>query len=459
MALCIATSLVAQDYRPSWIETPPQNDSTYRGIVKVVKPLDLDSLSVEIYKQKGRSDALWEVFTQMPWNIEQEHSLYASLLRERLYNTSLYGILSGEMEKSSFFMFEEWEDGNEYWCHASVTMQDAEEFIEQLIYRSKNSGYRLYNEARRLQANGCIYRAARKYVEALDSIHPAIFRFLPILKDSVCVDLGREIYNGYLNVYKNVVMTSETKDIVAIYGKGVPMDFSFLVTQDGVPLPNLEIMSKFEGLVNVSPSTDVNGECRFSIGRITSEEKNQHLEFMIDAEALTDLPPVYGCNAIKNEISFPSFEIPIHLEEPQTLVLINTQDTLLKQRIEQIWMSNRADVKFTEHPDLADIVVNVDLNIEKEKYITTEYYRLAQYNTSLHIKANEIVDNKPILEYEIKDLKIVLPASRNDEHTQQTVKHEVIRQLEREFPDYVKEYKFDIRKIIWNSLNPAKDQA
>lgn len=120
----------------------------------------------------------------------------------------------------------------------------------------------------------------------------------------------------------------------------------------------------------------------------------------------------------------------------------------------QIWRNSREDVKFTKSIDSADIVVDIELAIEKEKDIATANYQLTQYCALLNVVANGVANNILLVDYNIKDFRIVLPTSRNDEKVREAVIREINRQMERKLPDYVEGYKYDKREIIWNSLIP-----
>lgn len=455
--ICSFSTLFAQNEKPTWTQKEMQDSSVYVGILQLAKTEHVDSLSMLLYKQKAKVDALWKVFIQMPWNIEQTKSLFAVLSREGLYKASLYEILLGEMKKSPFFVSKEWEDEREYWCCVSVEKQIAKEFIEQLVDKAKSSAERIYADAKKLQIDGYVYRAAKKYVEALDSLHPAIFRYLPTPNDTGYVDFGKQIYDSYLKVYDNMVITSDISNIPAIYDEGIPMRFSISIAQGDVPLRKLGVKSVFDGLVKIDPTTDAKGECYFSIDHVASPQKEQRIEFMVDSEYLMDLPLVYGCDVLKNRFSFPSLAIPINLITPNALVCINATDSLLGQSLEQIWMSQRNDIVITKCADSADIVVTTELKIDKEKDVVTRDYKFVQYCASLKIIANAHADNEQIVDYDIRDFSIMLPASRRSEQVRETVIRELNRQIERKFPNYVKGYKYDKRKTIWSSIIPIKD--
>lgn len=455
--MCSVSTFFAQNEKPAWTQIEQQDSSIYIGILQLAKPAHIDSLSMLLYKQKAKVDAFWKVFIQIPWNIEQEESLFAVLSREGLYKASLYEVLLGEMQKSPYFVFEEWENESEYWCNVSAEKQQVEVFIEHFVQRARKSAECLYNDAKKLQADGYIYRSAKKHIEALDSLHPAIFRFLPIPNDTGYIDLGKQIYDSYLNIYDSIVITSDISNIPAIYDEGIPMRLSISIAQGDVPLRKLGVKSVFDGLVKIDPTTDAKGECYFSIDYVASPQKEQRIEFMVDSEYLMDLPLVYGCDVLKNRFSFPSLAIPINLITPNALVCINATDSLLGQSLEQIWMSQRNDIVITKCADSADIVVTTELKIDKEKDVVTRDYKFVQYCASLKIIANAHADNEQIVDYDIRDFSIMLPASRRSEQVRETVIRELNRQIERKFPNYVKGYKYDKRKTIWSSIIPIKD--
>ena len=115
---------------------------------------------------------------------------------------------------------------------------------------------------------------------------------------------------------------------------------------------------------------------------------------------------------------------------------------MLLKNLKTLWVNNRDDVELVERFDSADIIVDIEVGIVKEKDIPTEKYQFVQYNTSLNIKVNGVADNVLLTEYGIKDFKLMLPATRTEAQVRQAALREMIRQMNREFPDYLKKYQF-----------------
>ena len=452
---CACSMLSAQVKKPSWVQKEPVVKGSYIGIEKMVKPVSPDSIAnMESYKRETVRKALWKVADQLPL-VGDNRSLLASLIKGDQYKASLDDALLDEMQKSPYFMLVgEWEDETEYYCYVSVKEKAALEFIESMIESKKTRALEMYEEAQSLESEGYLYKAAAKYVEILDSLHPAIFSYLPVPDDTGFVDLGQQIYNSYLDVYKGISMSAGEEKILAVYGEPVPADFSVSITKNGVPLRRLGVIAEFDGTITVSPTTDDEGVCHFSIDNITSKNENQMISLTIDTEYLMDLPFVYGCNAIEGRHLFPSLKIPVQLFNPNAFVKINTAptDSLLLKNLKTLWVNNRDDVELVERFDSADIIVDIEVGIVKEKDIPTEKYQFVQYNTSLNIKVNGVADNVLLTEYGIKDFKLMLPATRTEAQVRQAALREMIRQMNREFPDYLKKYQFDKREIKWRSL-------
>ena len=75
-----------------------------------------------------------------------------------------------------------------------------------------------------------------------------------------------------------------------------------------------------------------------------------------------------------------------------------------------------------------------------------------QYNANLNVKAKGIADDVELIDYDIKDFKIMLPASRTEAQVRQSALREMIRQLNRELPSKIEEFKFDKRELVWRSI-------
>lgn len=450
------TTLSAQGKKPTWTVKEPKVRDSYIGIVQMPKLALSDTISTNSdYRSKAKRDALWKIAAQMPWEIEQKMSLFAQLTEQGFYKSSLNDVLLAEIQKSPLFVLVgEWENDEEYWCYYSVKKNSAKEFIDCLIEDSKVKALRLYAEAKSLQSEGYIYRAAKKYIEALDSLHPAIFRYLPVPNDTGYVDLGNQLYASYLDVYKRVSMNTPLKVIPAVYGEKVPGEYFISVAQGGVPLRKLGIIVEFEGLITSTPTSDEEGRCYFSIDNVASQQENQSIKFSVDTEYLMELPPVYGYNALEGRHLFPTLKIPLKLFEPKTLVKINTEstDSLLKQSLMTLWKSNRNDVIFTERFDSADVVVEVKGEVVKEKDVPTGKYQFVQYSSNLNIEVKGVADDVSLTEYNIYDFKLMLPATRSKERVRQSALREMTRQLNREMPQIIKDYKFDKRAIVWRPL-------
>ena len=124
----------------------------------------------------------------------------------------------------------------------------------------------------------------------------------------------------------------------------------------------------------------------------------------------------------------------------------------LRQNLSNLWTVNRRDAVLTERYDSADVVVETEVDINKETEISTEKYQFVQYNAGMRVIVKGIADDKVLTEYIIKDFKITLPASRSEAQVRQSVLREMGRQMNRELPKFVKEFKFDKREIVWRQL-------
>lgn len=455
--LTIAVSLVqAQGKTPAWVKKEPQRKDSYIGIAKAAKPNPMDTIPYNpFYKEETQRAALWKIASQMPWNVDVESSLYAKLMGKELYKTSLNEVLLGEILKSPLFVMEaEWENETEYWCYYSIKQNVANEFIVQLVDSTLAKGVRMYNEARLLQEEGYLYKAAQKYIETLDSLHPAIFRYLPVSSDTGFVDLGQLVYESYLNVYKGIEITTDVRSIPAVYNEEVPGKYAVVVMQDGIPLKNLGVFTEFNGVISATPNTDENGMCYFSIDSVSSQAEQQSIGFRIDTEYLMRLPSIYGCDSLHGSHLFPSLQIPLYLFSPKVYTKINTAitDSLLKVNLYNVWRNNRNDVVLTECSDSADVIVDIDVDIVKKSDFNTGKYQFAQYQSTLAIKVKGVADDVVLTEYMIEDFDIMLPASRNTNQVRNAALREMIRRMNRELPEEIKEYRFDKRELVWRQL-------
>ena len=459
VVLCLTvavTTLQAQTKIPTWVKKEPIRKDSYIGIAKAAKPNPMDTIPYNpFYKEDTQRTALWKIASQMPWNVDVKSSLYSKLLEKGLYKASLNEVLLREIQQSSTFVLEaEWENDTEYWCYYSVKRNAANDFIKQLVDSTMALSLQMYNEAKLLQEEGYLYKAAQKYIETLDSLHPAIFRFLPVSNDTGVVDLGQLTYESFLDVYKGINMITDIKSIPVIYSEAVPGKYAVVVMQNGVPLRNLGLITDFEGVISASPTTDENGTCYFTIDNVSSPAQEQTIGFRIDTEYLMELPLVYGCNPLQERHLFPSIKIPLYQFSPKVYTKINTAatDSLLRVNLCNIWKTYRDDVVFTERYDSADVVVDIEVKIVKKSDIDTEKYKFTQYKTALGIKVKAVADDVVLTEYKIEDFDLMLPASRNANLVRNAALREMIRQMNRELPEKVEKYVFDKRELVWRQL-------
>lgn len=453
--LFLISSLFAQGQRPSWTKKMPKSTDSYIGIVQINKPTPMDTIPYNPnYKEDAVRNALLKVAAQMPWEVDTKSSLLAKLSSEGKYKVSLENVLQESMRKSPLFKLQVWENETEYWCYYSVTKKDALLYIDELLEKTAFSAQEIYEDAKLLQSEGYVYRAAQKYVEALDTLHPVIFRKIPVANDTGYVDLGHLIYEDYINVYRGIAFNTKLNSIPAVWGEAIPGTYSVNVTQNNVPLRKLGIITTFEGVVSAEPTTDDEGNCWFHIDNVTSKDKIQQIGFSIDTEYLMELPLVYGDNPLEGRNLFPSLKISVNLFEPHiyTKIDVPATDSLLYKDLVDIWQTNRNDVVLTERYDSADVAVEIEVSINKEQDIQTEKYQFIQYNAGIHLNIKSISDEKSLAEYTIKDFKITLPATRTQAQVRQSALREMARQINREFPKIVEEFKFDKREVVWRKL-------
>ena len=454
--LLLCSMLFAQGKRPAWTQKAPKDTNAYHGIVQVIKPTPMDTIPLDPnYKENAIKNAMLKVAALIPWEVDEKASLLAKLSGEGRYKVSLEDVLYKSMVESPLFKLQVWENETEYWCYYTITKKDVELFLNQLLEQTAFSAQSIYEEALTLHKEGYIYRAALKYVEALDSLHPIIFRSMPVANDTGYVDLGHLIYDSYLNVYQGIAINTEVKAIPAIRGEGVPGTYAVKVTQNGVPLRKLGIVTTFEGVASADPTTDDAGNCWFHIDNVTSKVPVQHIGFSIDTEYLMDLPLIYGDNPLEGRNLFPSLKIPVNLFNPRTYTKFNTEasDSSLYKSLENIWKLNRNDAMITERFDSADVVVETSINIVKEQEIPTNKYLFVQYNAGMRLVVKSVDDDNVLCEYVIKDFKITLPSTRTEAQVRQSALREMTRQMNRELPKKVEEFNFNKREKVWKQLS------
>lgn len=467
----ITKTLCAQGKKPSWTEKEPIRKNSYIGIVQVAKPnladtatystenkMAEDSLTTSDainYKEKAALDALKKIAAQMPWETQNGQSLYATLASKELYDsTRLETVLMTEIRNNLVFeKVGEWENDTAYWGYFAVTKNDAKNFIKTLIDSTVVKAKAILDEGKQLQSTGNLYRAANKYVDALEALHPIIFIHTPIQNaEGNDIDLGLHIYESYLNVYKGITLSTEVKQMPGVTGEKIPGKYAIRIMQNNIPLRNIGVKAQYDGAFTIDPSTNDMGIVNFSIDEVSPMDENNKIIINIDNEQLMSLPPVYGHSSVSAD--FPSIEIPIHLFNPQAYTIIETaeSDSILKKALVNIWNNNRDDFAFVGTRDSADIIVNIGVDIAKLTEFTGGKYQFIQHNTALHIEVKGVADDVVISEYDIKDFSLVLPASRTEAQIRQSALREMIRQMNRELPKYIKGYEFDKRELTWRTL-------
>lgn len=467
LSVCINAQPVK---KPSWTTTQPKQKGVIAGVANVSK-IDTQEDSVtndglfrilmpeDKYKDKAREMALKKIMGSLHLAVTQE-SLFGKIRGRAEYRdanldellVSLF--INRIMDTPLIEKKDEWENQEEYWCYVSVREADFNSYFIAFEDSVKKMTSDLWHRGLKYKENGEIYLAATSFAQAMDAITPLFYKEEIIVEDGVGFDLVKAVYDSYMHIYDNIVMSPSVQVIPAVRDEGVPVTFWVTLTQNDVPLKDVAVYADISGGdVEIQPRTDECGRSHFRITNVIPSEGRNEVTFHIDDIGLLDVPRTFATQQFRNR-SFPKCASRFELFDPKVSVGINVvpADSSVVDILTAL-LNSRDDFILQETTSGADLAVNVSLSNKLENAaVSSGKYELDQYAASCKLEVRSVRSDSILLEYSVNDMQVMIPSSRTEKKAARTAYREVARVMARELAVPFSELDYNKRRIYWSEF-------
>lgn len=471
-------STAATNKKPAWITKEPAVKSTYIGIASVSKRSmnpdgeNADNSSAaqsssiivsqlffnDKYKESGKREAEKKILKSLRLAVDA-NSLLGDLIIKDAYhpssNASFDDVFIDKVFNTPLLKKQgEWEDDDEYWCYYSITEKDYQTRIKSLQDSICGQAETMWKLGMSYQKDGMLFNAAKTYSEALNLIHPLIYKQHKVKYDFENVDLFTSIYNSYIKVYDDIKLTCSVDEIPAVAGEAVPATFKITVDQKGTPVKKMGVVIDYEGITDGTFVTDDNGTVTFSIVKAT-DEPLQTISFSLDKDGIYGLPETYvfkQLTAKSDKLGTTQTNVKLFDPNNYIYISINPADSATQKAVTEI-IASRKDLVIVDDIAKADMIIEAKPAIMLEQVADPKAkWPIDRYSAALNVTVKELASNKELFQYNIDNFQYLAPAGRNKDQVLHSAAKEMSRQFTREFPDQFKSFNYDKRSLVWSTL-------
>ena len=463
--------------KPTWITKAPTVKSTYVGIASVPKrsmnpngeqtesgSAQQSSIIVsqlffnDKYKESGRREAEKVILKAMRLAVDP-NSLLGDLIIKDIYkpssNASFDDVFIDRVFNTPFLKKQgEWEDQDTYWCYYSITEKDCQARLKSLEDSICNQAETMWKLGMSYQKDGMLFNAAKTFSEALNLIHPLIYKQHKIKYDFENVDLFTSIYRSYIHVYDDLKLTCSISEIPAVAGESVPATFQVYVDQKGTPVKKIGVVIDYEGTTDGTYITDDNGAATFSIIKAT-DEPVQTISFSLDKDGMYDLPETYVFKQLTvGADKLGTAQTNVKLFDPDNYIYISISpaDSATQKAVTEM-IGSRKDLIMVDDKAKADLILEAKPAIILDQAADPKAkWPIDKYIAALNITVKELSSGNELFQYNIDNFQYLAPAGRNKDQLLHSAAKEMSRQLIREFPDQFKSFNYNKRSLVWSTL-------
>lgn len=266
LLFCLLGNLEAQE-RPDWVKQRPVSSMHYIGIACVSK-------SEKDYMQKAKQQALNDLISEIKVNVVSTSLLHTLEENDRVSSEYEESIRVEARESvENFKMRGSWQSDTEYWVYYELNKFDYEEMVERRREKAVREGFDYWWQGESSRNRGDLTIALACYLKGLEAIRPAINEDLICSVEGKDMDVGHELYNSLLNLFRGITIRTTPGTVEGRAFQGVDAPVSVHVEREGVPLRNVALSCQFvsgDGVLSKELVTDESGNADLYIREIST---------------------------------------------------------------------------------------------------------------------------------------------------------------------------------------------
>ena len=349
----------------------------------------------------------------------------------------------------NFKMRGSWQSDTEYWVYYELNKFDYEEMVEKRREKAVREGFDYWWQGESSRNRGDLTIALACYLKGLEAIRPAINEDLICSVEGKDMDVGHELYNSLLNLFRGITIRTTPGTVEGRAFQGVDAPVSVHVEREGVPLRNVALSCQFvsgDGVLSKELVTDESGNADLYIRNITSKEPGQEIAIVLNKSLFASLEKSVYKGMLKSvQEVMPQGRVNVSVKKMSVKAFLEVKDgadQVLKRVVSSLLTNSYFDL--AESPSQADVLVLVKTEFRKGEEIPGEMYNLTAYYTTVNIDIVNNRSNADILHYGIDEMRSLAPAknsltaARNAAMT--SVSKRLRQELEKELLKYLLKY-------------------
>ena len=421
--LTLASSSYAGRRPPKWVRNRPLSSEYYIGISVVSK--DLDN-----YMQLAKNKALQDLASQISINISSNsvlHQFEDNVGFKEEFESHVQTSLVQELE--SYELVASWNNkrGNEYWEYYRLSKKQYALLQRLKLNKAKKLAHNYFEEAQKYEDKLDIIQALSYYKKAIHAIKKHLDDDLSVMTLEGSISLGTEIYKRIQNIYTRTKLVPVKKNIKIEISTSIKEPFSvkanWLSDEGEKELINLPLNFDFVtggGILNKSVNTNEYGYAESQLTRVTSKQKIQKVEAVLDLSSILE-PNEVDYDLYKMFLTpelAPNASILLNVERLKAFMLFSekifgedSNRSILKNAIKKELSENF--FSFTNDRESANVVLDVKTNVTKGEIKKGRNYKVHIVYLDCFFSLTDIKSGFEIFNDAIYEVKGMKPVSYN----------------------------------------------
>ena len=429
MAWICAMGLFAQ--APDWVNRHPSSEDAYHGVG--MAPTDSED-----YKKVARNNALADIAGQIATRLET-NSLFEVIdvgeeVRE-MFDEQIKSSMAAWFEGQK--LVDSYEGDGFYYVYFTLDKEEYKKNAEKRRQEVLNIAIGFFGSAMEAQKNMDLLQALDLFAKGLEAVEP--WTFMDLTEQGV--NLPVELYNGYMNVFSGLAITSDVTRIKGESFKSISQPIGVCLTRNGRAVPNARLKMEFlcgNADMTTTAVTNQIGCADFYVKNITSKENILEVVFSLDDSFFAGLPATYR-EMLKRK-SLPSAKVVIEMEPQSATAYFYMGEDNDIEGCERPLRSLLGDEFFTLVRDhkKAQCLIDVSTVLEMGNTVTGGMYDLNTCLCTLQIKIYNNRTKALLLDYSINQHKVMVPVNKSAEQSMGMCVRELMKRAKRELPAKVK---------------------
>lgn len=428
--------------RPDWVKSRPVNTLFYIGIGRALK-------SETNYQQQAKQNALSDLVSEIRVEVSGNSLLQQLDNGQEVKSVFEENIrLQAKQDIERFQLVDSWENDTEYWVYYELNKFDYEEYMEKRLQQVIRQGFDCWWKGREALQSGDLTLAAEMFMKGLDVIQPCINEELLCDYEGKKMDIGNELYAGMKSVFNGISIVPSVSAVKGRAFQGIAEPVIIRVSRENVPLRNLKLEYKFAsgaGRLSENPITNESGETRLYIQNISSKLSRQEIHILVDQALFWKYKDTVYAGMFRHVTeNLPIGVVYVDLEKTAVNALLKTQpgsNENIVRAVRSLLTNNYFNI--VTDPSVADITVEVGSSFRKGGDAQGEMYDFTEYFSGARVNIINNHNRAALLNYNVEDLKTVVPKGTSEANAQTSATRELIKQLNRQLAIALKNLEID----------------